>query len=62
MRSAKAMAPQRSCEFPGVFISPGPTTPRFRMEIDSGTQTRLFHFGGTVPANQARNVAGLLGG
>jgi len=24
-----------------------------RMDIDSGTQTRVFHFGGAVPANQA---------
>jgi hypothetical protein len=24
-----------------------------RMDIDSGTQTRVFHFGGTVPADQA---------
>lgn len=24
-----------------------------RMDIDSGTQTRLFHFGGEAPANQA---------
>jgi hypothetical protein len=24
-----------------------------RMDIDSGTQTRLFHFGATAPANQA---------
>ena len=28
------------------------------MEIDSGTQTRLFHFGGTVPANQAATWQG----
>lgn len=29
-----------------------------QMDIDSGTQTRVFHFGGTAPANQAPSLQG----
>ena len=29
-----------------------------QMDIDSGTQTRVFHFGGTVPANQTPQLQG----
>ena len=29
-----------------------------RMDIDSGTQTRVFHFGGTAPTNQAATWQG----
>ena len=33
-----------------------------QMDIDSGTQTRMFHFNSAVPARQGSRMAGLLGG
>ena len=33
-----------------------------RIDTDSGTQTRLFHFGGKAPENESAELAGILGG
>ena len=52
--NVEATALETSCAFPHVFTSPGRTTRRFAFDTDSGTQTRLFHFGAAAPANTSR--------